>query len=124
MCGIVIRIREDDNVVESKNVLIAMLEDMLENESGEIKKRKLEEKYDMKMTTELERRIDDMCNLSTVVEEKGIKKGIKKGIEKGKLLQLFELVISGDLSVEVAAKKAEMTIEEFTKMMKETMQLA
>ena len=128
MCGIVIRIREDDNVVESKNVLIAMLEDMLENESGEVKKRKLEEKYDMKMTTELERKIDDMCNLSTVVEEKGIQKGIQKGIEKGiekgKLLQLFELVISGDLSAEVAAKKAEMTIEEFTKMMKETMQLA
>ncbi len=83
MCGIVIRIRNNDNVAESQNKLIAMLEDVLSSEDSDTKKRKLEEKYDMKITTELEGRFNSMCNLSNVVEEKGIKKGIEQGIEKG-----------------------------------------
>ena len=81
--AIVIRIRENEDVTESQNILVAMLEDVLSNEAAYKKKKKLEEKYDMKMTTELERRLGSMCNLSDVVEERGIKKGIEKGIEKG-----------------------------------------
>ena len=58
MCGMVIRIRNNENAAESRNRLIAMLEDVLSTQDGESKKRKLEEKYDMKITTELEGR----CN--------------------------------------------------------------
>ena len=91
MCGIVIWIREQNDVEESKNQLIAMLEDLLKDEAIEKKKKNLEKKYNMKMTLDLERRIDDMCNLSDVVEERGIEKGtekertrvIQKMIEKG-----------------------------------------
>ena len=72
ICGIVVRIRKNDDVEESRNKLIAMLEDMLGTEDGAAKKNLLEEKYGMKMTVELERSVDDMCNLSAVVEEKGI----------------------------------------------------
>lgn len=42
-----------------------------------------------------------------------------KGFEKGKLIQLIELVQSGDLSVEKASQKAEMTVDAFVNKMKE-----
>ena len=87
MCGIVIWIREQNDVEESKNQLIAMLEDLLKDEAIEKKKKNLEKKYNMKMTLDLERRINGMCNLSDVVEERGIRKErirvIQKMIEKG-----------------------------------------
>ena len=43
-----------------------------------------------------------------------------KGFEKGKLAQLIELVLSGDLTEERASQKAGMSLEEFReKMQKE-----
>lgn len=83
MCGMVIRIRNNNNAAESKNKLIAMLEDVLSSEDSDVKKHKLEDKYDMKMTTELEGRINGMCNLSDVVEERGIERGMERGIKQG-----------------------------------------
>ena len=50
ICGIVVRIRKNDDVEESRNKLIAMLEDMLSTEDGVAKKNLLEEKYGMRMT--------------------------------------------------------------------------
>jgi predicted transposase/invertase (TIGR01784 family) len=35
------------------------------------------------MTEEMERGLDDVCNLSEAIEEQGIKKGIQQGIEQG-----------------------------------------
>lgn len=75
MCGMVIRIRNNSDVAESRNRLIAMLEDVLSPEDSDVKKRKLEEKYAMKMTLELEGRVKRMCNLSDVVVERGIELG-------------------------------------------------
>ena len=83
MCGMVIRIRNSCNVTESRNRLIAMLEDVLSREDSDVKKRKLEEKYAMKMTLELEGRINRMCNLSDVVVERGIELGIQQGMQQG-----------------------------------------
>lgn len=83
MCGMVIRIRNNENAAESRNKLIAMLEDLLSNQDSETKKTKLEEKYAMEITAELEGRFNSMCNLSEVVEERGIKKGMAQGIEQG-----------------------------------------
>ncbi|MBO5373478.1 MAG: hypothetical protein J6A75_12305 [Lachnospiraceae bacterium] len=83
MCGVVIRIRKVKNLEESKNTLIAMLEDLLADEQSQIKKEKLVKKYNMEMTTETRRRIDRMCNLSDVVLERGLEKGIQKGIQEG-----------------------------------------
>ena len=83
MCGMVIRIRNSRNVTESRNRLIAMLEDVLSREDSDVKKRKLDEKYAMKMTLELEGRINRMCNLSDVVVERGIELGIQHGMQRG-----------------------------------------
>lgn len=63
MCGMVIRIRNNSDVAESRNRLIAMLEDVLSREDSDVKKRKLEEKYAMRMTLELEGRVKRMWNI-------------------------------------------------------------
>ena len=104
MCGIVIRIREKDSAAGSQNSLIAMLEDLLSNEAADRKKHKLEEKYNMKITTELERRLDRMCNLSTAVEERGIEKGIEKGI-RGLVEILKELGTPKEIIVDKIMEK-------------------
>ena len=106
MCGMVIRIRNNNNVAESKNKLIAMLEDVLSSEDSDVKKHKLEDKYDMKMTTELEGRINGMCNLSDVVEERGIERGITGLVEV-----LREMGIPREAIVEKIMKKFSLTEE-------------
>lgn len=77
--GIIIRIRDRENVEESKNVLIAMLEDLLSQKNEKEKKQVLTEKYGMKMTVELEGRLRTMCNLSENIEEKAMEKGLTEG---------------------------------------------
>ena len=114
MCGIVIRIRETEPVTESQNKLIAMLEDVLSSEAGNQKKQKLEERYDMKITEELERRLDDMCNLSTAVEERGIEQGIERGIDigiKGLVETLKELGTPREYIVDKIMEKFSLTEE-------------
>ncbi len=83
MKGIIVNIRNRENVEGSQNVLISMLENLLLQNDIEKKKRILTEQYGMIMTTELEGRIQTMCNLSENIKEKGIEEGIEKGIEKG-----------------------------------------
>ena len=90
------------------------------------------------MTETFESEVDDMCNLSQGVAEeamqKGIEKGIKKGIEQGlergrqegieqglqqgRIHALIELVNDGVLTIEKAAEKASMSVEEFGNAMK------
>ena len=76
LCGIIIRIRRDRGLKESKNKLIAMLEDILAKENSTVKKNRLEMKYGLKMTSEMQRRIDGMCNLSDAILEQGLERGI------------------------------------------------
>ena len=73
--GVIIRLRKNEDAVESKNILIAMLEELLKKDSVDVKKQKLVEQYGLIMNDETGRRLDVMCNLSEVVMEKGIEKG-------------------------------------------------
>ena len=63
--------------------LIALLEDLLADEEVEKKKRKLIEKHNLIMTVEMERGVKQMCNISELVEERGIEKGYALGMSKG-----------------------------------------
>ena len=81
--GVIIRLRKNEDAAESKNILIAMLEELLKKDSADVKKQKLVEQYGLIMNDETGRRLDVMCNLSEVVMEKGIEKGRQEGIEKG-----------------------------------------
>ena len=47
------------------------------------KKRILSEKYNIAMTVELESEVQRMCNLSTAIENQGIKKGLAEGRVEG-----------------------------------------
>ena len=77
--GIIIRLRENENAEESKNVLIAMLEELLKKEEAENKKQKLQNEYGVKMSIELTRKVEHMCNLSQVVLEHGEERGKIEG---------------------------------------------
>lgn len=94
--GVVIRLRKNKDVETSKNLLIAMLEELLRKDKADSKKRKLSEQYGMIMDIDTERRVNTMCNLSealieetreeTIVEarEQGIKFVITDNISEGK----------------------------------------
>ena len=70
------------------------------------------------MTEIFESEVDDMCNLSQGVAEEAMQKGIEKGIEQGRIHALIELVNDGVLTIEKAAEKAGMSVEEFRNVMK------
>ena len=70
---------------------------------------------DVKNNDEVKEALKTMCGLGEALENKGI----EIGIEKGRLIQLIELVESGDLTEERASEKAGMTLETFKKVMEE-----
>ena len=64
--------------------LLRMLEVLFSDEiQVEEKKWILEKEFKMPMTEELEGGVEEMCNLSKGVWEKGIEQGIEQGIERG-----------------------------------------
>ena len=54
-----------------------------------------------------------MCNLSDRIEQIGIQKGIERGIEQGTLRTLFGLYQDNLISLQEAARRASLTVEEF-----------
>ena len=60
--------------------------------------------------------IEEMMNER---EEEVMEPGMEQGMERGRLSMLIQLVRDGDLKPELAAKKANMTMEQFEKIMKD-----
>ena len=117
------------------NNLIKFLGVLFQNElSAREKKDILERDFNIPMTETFESEVDDMCNLSQGVAEEAMQKGIEKGIEQGleqgrqegmeqglqqgRIRALIELVNDGVLTIEKAAEKASMSVEEFGNAMK------
>lgn len=84
--------------------------------------------YNFETSVELEGGLRQMCNLSDLVEERGIKKGIELGLEQGleqglergrqeKLEAFLGLVRDGLLELSEAAKRVGMSEEEFRKLL-------
>ena len=77
------------------------------------------------MTAEMESEGQSMCNLSTAIENKGIKKGLERGLEQGleqgidigELRATVKYYKKGKLTLEEAAEDLNMTVEEFTEKM-------
>ena len=67
----------------------------------------------------LERGIERMCNLSEGVDLRGYRRGRQEGRQEGTVSTLVFLVRDGLLSTEDAAKRADMTKEEFEKLVAE-----
>ncbi len=83
MKGIIVNIRSGADsssakaVKKSQNVLIAMLEELVSKKDASEKKRILADEYGLKMTAELERRIQIMCNWSeSIIERERIRERI------------------------------------------------
>ena len=117
--GIIIRLRSNENVAESKNSLIAMLEELLKREPVDIKKQRLSENFGLMMSVDTERRLGDMCNLSQVLidqgEEKGRVKGREEGREEGKVVARFE----DGMNIETIAHKSQLSVERVKAILKE-----
>ncbi len=77
--GVIIRLRKNENLEQSKNVLIAMLEELLRREETEIKKKRLTDEFNLEMNVVTGRKVDVMCNLSEVLIEQGEEKGKEIG---------------------------------------------
>ena len=82
MKGIIINLRSGNYTKESQNTLIYMLEKLLSQTSVDEKKQILTEKYGMIMTTELEGRLQTMCNLSENIKDQSIKMERINAIER------------------------------------------
>ena len=109
-----------ENTLKSENDLIGMLSVLLsEKMKIETKKRTLESDYGLPMSQQLEMEVAAMCNLSDIVEDRGIEIGkaqgieigIEKGIEQGKLETIYDLVQSGFLTLEQGAEKLDISVE-------------
>lgn len=110
--GIVIRLRNDRGIEESKNILIRMLEDLFTQEKAEIKKNHLKHKYGMIMDIEMEGQVKQMCNVSQWVKEMGRK--------EERLSMVLDYVRRGIFSLEFAASELNITVEEVKNKLKET----
>ncbi len=113
--GIIIRLRSNIDAMESKNALIAMLEELLKNEPVDIKKQRLSEDFGLKMSIDIERRLGDMCNLSQVLIDRGLEEGVEKGVEKGKVVARFE----DGMNIETIAHKSQLSVERVKAILKE-----
>ena len=80
------------------------------------KKKILEEEFGVAMNEELEREVLVMCNLSQGVKAEGR----EEGINIGEMRMLVKLVRKDRVTIEEAAKDAEMTVEEFKKVLENT----
>ena len=112
MKGIIINVRSG-NTKDSQNTLISMLEKLLSQTNVDEKKRILTEKYGMIMTTELEGRLQTMCNLSENIKALGIEEGIKKGVTKERLNAIERMINAGFAKEQIIF--CGYTEEEFTK---------
>ena len=76
------------------------------------KEKRLQEEFDIKMDEDMKGAWRTMCNLSDLIEERGIERGIEKGIERGQLTLLSRLIDSEKLTKEEAAAMMNITVEE------------
>ena len=100
--GIIIRLRQKENVESSKNYLIAMLEELLKKGDKEKKKKNLSSNFGLIMTEETIRRIDHMCNLSDLIVEQGIEQGIEQGNVLHLIGQVCKKMKKGKTVTEIA----------------------
>ena len=99
---------------ESENSLLRLLYVLLTSDKKASEKKEiLENDFQIPMTEKLEAEVEHMCNLSDGVEQKGIQKGIEIGIEQGIETALYGLVRDNLLTAELAAKRLDITVEEF-----------
>ena len=102
-----------------ENGLVKLLTDVFDERMTKDQRLKtMKETYGLPVTKEFEEAMK-MCTYADYIEQKGIEQGISQGIEqgitKGKFDSMVSLVNDGDISLETAAKKLQMSIPAFIK---------
>ena len=109
---------------ENYTGILKFLDVLLSSSRAATEKKILEEEFGVAMSEELEREVLIMCNLSQGVKAEGREEGIgigrEEGIGIGEMRMLIKQVRKGRVTVEEAAEDAEMTVEEFKKVMENT----
>lgn len=84
LSAVMINLGGDEMVSEHKlvNLLTTLLSSSMDKEK---KKKKLQEEFEIPMSIEFEQEVEDMCNLSGYVEEKGRSEGRAEGRAEGEL---------------------------------------
>ena len=101
MQGIIINIRNRENVETSQCALISMLEVLFSQKSVADKKNILEKEYGILMTTEMEGRLNTMCNFSEFFIEEGLERG-ELNRSRQAILDLLEDL--GDIPQDIHAR--------------------
>ena len=111
----VVMIRLGSEVIASDNELIGLLKVLLSDKMGGDKKIEiLENDYGLKMNKDVEEEMRIMCNLSDLVEERGIAIGEERGIAIGEERGTINVAIKM-----LKANKPIVEIMEFTELSKE-----
>ena len=101
---------------QSHHRLIAMLDTLLAKMDAETKKKKLQEEHNLPMTIELEKEMNDMCNLSSGIREEGFRDGEHSGLLKGKIEGKIEtirnMIVDGFTTIEAIKATGRYTAEE------------
>ena len=115
----------DPSVRETDDVLRMLSTALSPKIDAEQKKRVMSEEFGLSMTEAMERSVSNMCNLSYNITEEaeakgkalgeaiGEARGEARGMTRGKIIQLYELVHDGLLSLSVGANRADQTEAEF-----------
>ena len=111
----------NDTYDKSNNELIRMMDILLGNMAVEDKKHRLESEHSIPMTVELNEEMSAMCNISYGIEARGEARGIAigeargeaRGIEKTRN-EMITNMLKENISIDVIAKVAKMTVEQIT----------
>ncbi len=127
----VIIVNLGDSDTKDCDGIIRMLYTLLvSDQTAQEKKNIAHNEYGIPITEEFDEKVDNMCNISTMYVERGIKQGIEQGMEKGfekgfeqgfeqgRLELLRDLVKQQLLSIEQAAAQLNLSVMEFKKIAK------
>lgn len=92
--------RDDEPYPE--HPLLAMLGLLFSHIPVPEKQRLLEEKYDLKMTTDLERCVKEMCNISDFYDEEIMERGMKRGQNMALISLVLKKIAKGKTSSDAA----------------------
>ena len=104
--------KTDDELLRMLNLLFS------EEIDYQKKKRELEESYRLNMSSQLGEEMYLMCNLSDLVEERGVQRGIERGMQQGIEQMVRNLLKFGDMSDEKILKVAEISKEQLEQIKK------
>ena len=126
MTAVMICLGTQDETTE--NDLLRLLDVLLSSDKKATEKKAiLERDFKIPMTETMEGKVEQMCNLSDGVEQKGIEKGLQRGVERGIQLGLQQEKLENAkslldiLSDEEISKRIRLPIEEVRRIHEEAM---